>query len=138
MFFIAELYLLIVKLFLAGKDASSYLLKDKSAEGILVGNRIKRWHRDGVALDILSVIPSAYIVGQEWWQLVISNILIRLSFFDIAFNKWAGIDITYLGSTSKFDRFFAKIFGIHGAVRKSLVFFMLLLTFNILKIIFKF
>lgn len=138
MFFIGELYLLIVKLFLAGKDASSYLLKDKSAQGILVGNRIKRWHRDGVALDILSVIPVVYIVGQDWWQVIISNILIRLSFYDIAFNRWAGIDLTYLGSTAKFDRFFIKLFGVHGAIKKSLVLFVLLITFNILKIIFNF
>jgi len=137
MIFIYQLYLLIVKLFLAGKDASSYLLKDKIASGSLTNNRIQRWHRDGVILDVLTTLPIAYLAGTKWWQIIISSVLLRLSTFDLAFNYWGGLDIHHLGSTAWADKQFAKIFGASGAVKKSLFFLTLLVLLNILKVILK-
>lgn len=138
MIIIQQLYLLITKLFLAGKDASSYLLKDKSAVGETTNSRIQRWHRDGVILDILVTIPGAYIAGNNWWQIVVSSLLLRLATFDLAFNKWSGLSITFLGSTAWVDKQFVKVFGTNGAVKKSLFFFILLVLFDVAKIIFKF
>lgn len=138
MFYIAIIYLLIFKLFLAGKDASSYQLKDKSAYGELTTTRIKRWHRDGVALDVLGTLPFAYILGPAWWQVILISLLLRLSVFDIAFNKWASLNIHYLGSTAWADRLFVKVFGINGAIKKSLFFAITIILYCIAKIVFNF
>jgi hypothetical protein len=138
MFYIAILYLLIFKLFLAGKDASSYLLKDKSASGHLTNYRIKRWHRDGVAIDVMNTLSVAYIFGPAWWQVILISLLLRLAVFDLAFNKWAFLNINYLGSTAWADKLFVKIFGINGAIKKSLFFAITIVLYCIAKIIFKF
>ncbi len=135
-FIIAVVYLLILKLFLAGKDATSFLLKDNDRNDTLTHNRIKRWHRDGVAIDILSSIPIARDFGQDWWQIALVSLLWRLGVYDMAFNHWGKLDVKYLGSTATFDRIFAKIFGQYGAVRKSLFFISVLVLFIILKYIF--
>lgn len=137
MFVLTQLYLLIVKLFLAGKDASSYLLKDKT-DNALTKKRINRWHRDGVALDVLSTLPLAYINTRDWAFVILTSVLLRLSVFDLAFNKWASLNIHHLGSTAWFDQQFAKIFGVNGAVQKSVFFMIVLIVFNVLKLIFKF
>ncbi len=115
------LLLLIFTLFLAGKDATSFLLKDKNTADALDFKRIKRWHRDGVALAALFTGVLAYY-SHQYWQVPITSLLIRLAVFDIAFNKWAGLSVTYLGSTALFDKIFIKIFGKHGAFKKSIFF----------------
>jgi hypothetical protein len=131
---IAEIYLIICILFLAGKDASSYLLKDKlRSDNTIDLNRIKRWHRDGVVLNILFLIPLLFLIK---WYILIYAFLIRLSFFDIAFNKWSGLNPYFLGSTSLVDKIFIKIFGKNGAIKKSLFFFAILIILNILQGIF--
>lgn len=138
-FLIASIFLLAFKLFLAGKDASSYLLRDKNPSDIaLAEERIFRWHRDGVILDLLNTFGIAYIFGDDWWQIIFISVLLRLSVFDLAFNFWAGLSVTYLGSTAYFDRLFIKVFGKNGAVKKSISFFCVLLVFFFLKSAFKF
>lgn len=126
MLFVAIAIIIIYKLFLSGKDADSYQLKDKSATGALVDKRIQRWHRDGVALDIIFTLVIAYAFKNYW--IILLSLLIRLSIFDIFFNKFAGLDIHYLGSTAWTDKQFVKIFGINGAVEKSIIFMILTLT----------
>lgn len=127
--YIGQLYLLICILFLAGKDATSYRLKDHNRPaGSLQSNRIKRWHRDGVALWVLCTLPVAYFVSG--WMLLYS-VLIRGSVFDLGFNKWAGLDIDFLGGSAWWDRFFVKIFGQRGAIKKSIAFIVLLVIANI-------
>lgn len=123
-----QIYLIICTLFLAGKDASSYLMKNNITNDI-TNTRIKRWHRDGVMLNILFVIPLIYFT--HIWILLLYALLIRLSFFDIAFNKWAGLDYRYLGSTATVDKIFVKIFGKNGAIEKSLAFLIILIILNI-------
>ena len=138
MFVIFTIYLLIFKLFLAGKDASSYQLKDKTSIGELTNTRIKRWHRDGVALDILGTLPIMYIAENLWYQVLLISLLLRLAVYDLAFNKWASLNIHYLGSTAWADKLFIKVFGINGAVTKSLFFMVILVLFLLSKVIFKF
>lgn len=138
MFVVALVFLLVFKLFLAGKDASSYLLKDKNTAGQLTDNRIKRWHRDGVAIDALNTASVAYIFGPAWWQVILVSLVIRLAVYDLAFNHWAGLNTHYLGSTAWADRQFIKLFGINGAIKKSLFFVGVLVAFCIAKVIFKF
>ena len=129
---LAEIYLIICVLFLAGKDASSYLLKDKlRSDNTIDLNRIKRWHRDGVILNLLFILPLLLLVK---WYILIYALLIRLAIFDIAFNKWAGLNYNFLGSTSMVDKIFVKIFGKMGAIKKSVVFFLILIAINILAI----
>jgi hypothetical protein len=135
MFVISILLLIVFKLLLAGKDASSYLLKDKVDNNLTV-KRIQRWHRDGVALDliftgVLTWATSLYI------EVPILSVLLRLAVYDSAFNQWAGLDIRYLGSTSWIDRQFVKIFGLHGALEKSFVFLGITVIWGILKLIYE-
>jgi len=134
MIYLLELYVLIGTLFLAGKDATSYLLKTTFSRDSLTLDRIKRWHRDGAILWLLYVIAAAYIAKDQWWFILISSGLIRLSIFDLAFNKWANLDIHHLGSTAAFDKFFSGIFGTKGAIKKSLFFFITLIVFNVVKL----
>ena len=132
MMVLAELYVLVCILFLAGKDATSYLLKDKDTPDTdLQKKRIQRWHRDGVALNALVIMPIVYLRPELSW-IILYTLLIRLAVFDLAFNKWAKLDYTYLGSTAWTDQIFSKIFGPHGAVKKSVFFAGLLILLNFL------
>ncbi len=133
MVWISLTILLIFKLFLAGKDATSYKLRgrDTWVAGRVSTNRIKRWHRDGVALDailtgVLMWATGLYIV------VPIQSLLARLAIYDLAFNHWADLNIHYLGSTSWVDKQFIKILGTNGAVIKSAVFAVILLILNII------
>ena len=126
-----QLYLITCILFLAGKDADSYQLKDKK-DGPLTATRIKRWHRDGIAIYILMIFPLIAWLTPLWWKIIISALFVRLFLFDIAFNDYASLPMTYLGGTSWADQFFVRIFGINGGMRKGITFFWLLITFDII------
>ena len=131
-----EIYFLICQIMLAEKDATSYLMKN-AALGPLTLIRLARWHRDGIVLAILYLLPCLWIGYQSggWKSIALISsgaTLIRLAVYDIAFNKYAGLELYYFGSTPKADGFFAKIFGSQGAVRKSLVFSALLITLQFL------
>jgi len=125
--------MIICVLFLAGKDSTSFKLKDKSPddEG-LEEKRINRWHRDGVALNILFIIPFLYYDIYNWHLYLVYTGLIRLVFFDISFNYWAGLNYKFLGSTAWWDQQFIKIFGKFGALKKSLAFLAILILISIL------
>lgn len=129
---LAQIYVLICILLLASKDAHSYLLKDKdNVETDQTRLIIKRWHRDGVALNALIIVPLVYL-RPELSMIILYGGLIRLAVFDLAFNKWAGLNYKFLGSTAWFDQQFSKIFGSDGAVRKSIFFAGVLIVSNIL------
>lgn len=119
---LAQIYVLVCILFLAGKDATSYLLKEKDdPDTELKLKRIQRWHRDGVALNMLIIVPIVYLAPELSW-IILYTVLIRLAVFDLAFNYWTGLNHRFLGSTAWADRFFHKIFGEDGAVKKSYFF----------------
>lgn len=130
MIYAAQAYLLICILFLAGKDATSYRLKDHNRPASsLQDNRIKRWHRDGVALWILVTLPVAWFIS-PW--LLLYSVLIRGAVYDPAFNKWGGLRTGYLGGSAWFDKLFKKLFGDYGALKKSVVFILLIVGLNFL------
>jgi hypothetical protein len=125
----AEIYLLACILFLAGKDATSYKLKDHNRPaGSLQTKRVKRWHRDGVALWVLCTLPVAVLISP--WLAVLSG-LIRAMCFDPAFNHWAGLSTDFLGGSAMFDRFFVRLFGERGALKKAALFLALVVLMNI-------
>jgi len=137
MIYAFQLYYLVCTLFLAGKDADSYQLKARENNALTAG-RINRWHRDGVILAVLFVLP---FIGKPtifdldpapFWQCCVAALLIRLVFFDIPFNIWAPLPWQYIGGTAWADKLFVKIFGTAGAVKKSLTFLALLVGLNIL------
>ena len=117
-------------LFLAGKDATSFLLKDQSSATILTYRRIKRWHRDGVVIWLLFV--GALSLHGNYWQIPVMAVLVRVALFDVAFNHWAQLPVSYLGSTALSDKFFIKIFGMQGAVKKAIAFLLLSIIFLII------
>jgi hypothetical protein len=122
---------LVCILFLAGKDATSYLLKNKNTQDVsLERKRIQRWHRDGVALNALIIVPIVYLRPELYW-IIFYTVLLRLAVFDLAFNKWAKLNYKFLGSTAWTDQFFSKIFGKYGAVKKSIFFLLVLTILNI-------
>lgn len=129
---LAQIYVLICLLFLAGKDATSYKLMEKDDPLTeLKRKRVRRWHRDGVALNALVIVPIVYLRPELSWILLYA-LLLRLAIFDLAFNYWAGLNIRFLGSTAWADQIFSKIFGQYGAVKKSVFFLALLVLFNFL------
>lgn len=119
---------------LAGKDATSYLLRGAITpyEGV-TKSRLDRWHRDGVLIHALFVGVLAWATGL-WITIPVQALLLRLGFYDLAFNKFASLPITYIGSTSVIDRIFLKVFGNNGALEKSLTFLLILITWGILRI----
>ena len=139
------LYLLLLIGFLAGKDGSSYLLKNKTDDSLTSG-RIKRWHRDGVILMILGTAATFVRFDQwinvtiepYWWQAIILASILRVSIFDLLFNKYASLNIHYLGGTALSDKVFVKIFGINGAVTKAVFLSWLIPVFFILKAVLHF
>lgn len=131
MIYLFELYLLTCILFLAGKDADSQQLKDKTDNPQTRG-QVNRWHRDGVALFILYLAPLIVWDWRDAWKIVLASGLLRLSVYDLAFNSWASLPITYLGGTAWADRVFVGLFGVNGAVRKSITFLAILIAGNIL------
>jgi hypothetical protein len=131
MIYIDQLYLIICTLFLAGKDADSYQLKEKQ-DNALSATRVKRWHRDGLILAFLYVLPLVVWQPANAWRIVIATILIRLVFFDLPFNHWADLAVTYLGGTAWADKIFVRIFGINGAIKKTITFLILWIGANLL------
>lgn len=136
MILLIQLYIVIWTLLLAGKDATSYQLKDKNTNfQDLERRRVQRWHRDGSLMFAL-VTLSSFVVGillsLNWPLILAYSLLIRLAIFDYFFNKWAGLDVRYLGSTAIWDKIFISIFGKNGAIRKSLVFSLLIILLNLL------
>lgn len=134
MFWIALVISLIFTLFLAGKDASSYLLRGMidPYQGV-TKSRLDRWHRDGVAIHGIFTFVLAWATGL-WVTIPIQALLVRLSVYDLAFNKWSSLPETYIGNTSKIDRFFRRIFGNNGALEKSIVFLIILIIWGVLRI----
>ncbi len=128
---IFQFYMIVVILFLAGKDAISYKLKSR-VDNDLSFSRIKRFHRDGAFLNILFILPFIYFDTYSWWKYILYTILIRIAIFDPFFNYQAGLNSRFLGSTALWDKQFIKIFGINGAIKKSLLFIILLAITNIL------
>jgi len=125
---ISQLYILIFLLLLAGHDSSSIRLREHAVDALGV-KRIKRWHRDGAFIYGMFCLQVAQ--NLSWW-LLIPAVLIRLAFFDLAINYWTDWNINFIGTTATTDKFFAKIFGKNGAIKKSLFFFLILLLLNIL------
>ena len=136
MYWLALIISLIFTLFLAGKDASSYLLRAMldPYQGV-TKSRLDRWHRDGAVIHGIFTAVLAWATGL-WIAVPIQALLIRLGFYDLAFNKWSTLPITYIGNTSVVDRAFLKIFGKNGAVEKSAVFLLILLVWGVLRIFF--
>lgn len=126
-----QLFMLVAILFLAGKDATSYKLKSKIDDSLSY-TRIKRFHRDGFILNLLFILPFIYFNYHDWHLYVVYTTLLRLIAFDLAFNYWAGLNPRFLGSTAWTDKQFIKIFGINGALKKSIVFTIVLILLNLI------
>jgi len=133
MFFLCFIILAIFQLFLAHKDAMSYLLKDKSLSGEATKKIIRRWHADGVG--IVAIFTIVLYWATKTWEVVPSVLLARLTVYDLAFNKWSKLNIHFLGSTAYWDKIFIKMFGINGAVKKSLFFGAVTVIWGLLKLI---
>ena len=118
---------------LAGKDATSYLMKSNNSTSDINLIRIKRWHRDGMLIHAIFIAIMTW-ASHAYIETPIQQLLIRLAIFDILFNKYANLDIHYLGSTAWFDKLFVKIFGVNGAIEKSAVFLILLILWGIVKL----
>lgn len=130
MIYAFQLYLIVCVLFLAGKDSDSYQLKDKK-DGPLTAGRVRRWHRDGFILYLLFAVPLVGWLPMLWWKIAIIWVMIRAIFFDLPFNAWSNLPVTYLGGTAWTDRLMVKIFGMNGAILKTSIFLALLVGFNI-------
>jgi hypothetical protein len=131
MLYAFQLYLIVCALFLAGKDADSYLLMQHTSTP-LIAARVKRWHRDGAILYLLIIVPLLTWQPILAWKTCVAALLIRLTLFDLAFNHWANLSAQYLGGTAWADRLFVRIFGQQGAVTKAVTFFIIWVALNLL------
>ena len=122
-----------IKFFLAKKDADSYNLESHSSDLAPV-SKINIWHSDGVILDFLITLGLT-ISTTYYWELPLLSLLVRAAIYNIVFNKYAGLSMTYLGGTATLDKISKSIFGIQGAVKQSLAFSIVTIAFIILKVI---
>lgn len=118
-------------LLLASKDADTTLLKNKTDDALTL-KRLTRWHKSGFFLGACLTCFCVLVEPELWWFMIPACILSRVSLYDIGFNKWASLDIKYIGNTAITDKAFRGIFGVNGAVIKSIVFFALLIVLNII------
>lgn len=136
MIYIMQLYLIACELFSAGHDSTSIRLRQTIGDNMTI-KRIKRWHRDGLALYILFCLP-LFFYGSSLeqlvinWKMIVAAALIRVSIFDPFLNYWTDYSITFIGTTAWWDRRFSKIFGKNGALKKSITFFLILIILNFL------
>ena len=107
MIFYIQIYLVVLTVLLSIKDSTSYLLKTKD-KNLLVTSRVNRWHLQGAAIFVISLLPLMYIGNII--EVSIAALLIRLSLYDLVFNKAANLDFSFFGTTSKSDIAFSKIF----------------------------
>jgi hypothetical protein len=133
MFWISLILVVIFILLLGGKDATSYLLREvKDPYKGITKIRLDRWHRDGVLIHSLYTFTLAWATGL-WVVVPLQTLLVRLAVYDIVFNKWASLPFTYIGETSRVDRFFRKVFGTQGAIKKLIVFLLILIAWGTIK-----
>jgi len=111
-----------VLLLLAEQNAASFAMFGETKQ-----KQQDRWHRDNVLLNVAAVLPLLLHNLSDWAWLIGGALLLRTALFDLAFNYFAKLRTNYIGSTAGLDKIFRKIFGIYGAIRKSVVFLLLLL-----------
>ena len=124
---------MLITFFLAKKDADSYNLEYHNSDSSTL-SKIKIWHRDGAILYVLIVVGIT-INTRFYWEIPILSVLIRASIYNLVFNNYAGLSMTYFGGTSFFDKLSKKIFGVQGAIKQSLVFLVITIAFIVLKVI---
>lgn len=130
MILVAQIYVFICTLLLAHKDAMSYLLKDKNSPDTTEKlSIISKWHRDGVLMNILFVLP-VFVLSPALSWIILYAILIRLAIFSVAFNYWAKLNYKFLGTTAITDKLLRKYFGEQGALKSSLFFLTILISLN--------
>jgi hypothetical protein len=134
MFVLNATILIIFKLALAWKDAMSFLTKSKKDEPN-TKKWLEQWHAAGATLDLFSTLLLAW-ASNNWVEVPIQSFLIRLAMYDLSFNYLAKLDLHHIGTTAITDKFFSKIFGSKGAVKKSLVFASILILWGLIKWIF--
>ena len=132
-FILISVVVIAIKFFLAKKDADSYNLEPHSSN-LAPLSKIKIWHTDGAILDILITLGIT-ISTTCYWEIPILSLLVRASIYDLVFNKYAGLSMTYFGGTSPFDKLSKKVFGVQGAIKQSLFFSILTIAFIVLKVI---
>ena len=126
-----EALYIIATLLLASKDADTQLLKSKTDDALTL-SRLNRWHKSGFFIASLVCTLCVLIHPELWWFMIPACVLIRSSLFDLGFNRWSSLDIRYIGNTAFTDRIiFRPLFGVNGAIVKSVVFFGLLIGFNV-------
>lgn len=112
--------------FMAGKDGITNLLKKQTDN--LTDSRLKTWHSGGAWVYAIYCVSVAWLCN--WWLLV-PGLLLRVSLFDLGVNKWSSYDFQHIGTTAFWDKQFSKIFGSKGAVKKAIVFFILVIALNL-------
>lgn len=134
MLLVSALILIIFTIFLARKDGTSFLLKEKHEESWLTFKRLKRWHLDGVIIYLIFTSVLARAIPGHNVHVFVQALLVRLALYDVVFNNSAQLDWRYLGSTAAVDKEFIKIFGESGAIKKSIAFLVILVLTFFLKI----
>ena len=135
MFYILQLIMIAYVLFKAGDNSSAVKLRENEYNSLTMV-RITRWHRDGSAgYAILLLVIAGFLFKYENWLIAVKSLvagaLIMVTFFDVALNNWSGWKLGYMGNTAWWDRFFVKLFGKTGAVKKAIAFFILLVILNL-------
>lgn len=128
--YIAQAFLFVVCLVQGARDGFNYSIHGKP-EGVYNSfkNKQKWWHWLGGTDYGLCVLP---FVLPTHGLIIIAALLLRIGFFDLMHNKYAGLNIGHIGTEAGADKFFAGIFGKDGAVRKMWAALLVLLIFNLL------
>ena len=130
MIYYLQIYLFLFIAAAAYRDGVGHQIRVQAKMPYLAIKRlIHHWHSAGVVMNIIVALPFLYVC--KWYEVVVAMLLIRVIFFDLFRNFGAGINVGEFGTEAQSDTIFTQIFGKNGGVKKAIVFFIILIIFNV-------
>jgi hypothetical protein len=129
----AQLYLLLATVVMGARDGINYRVFGKPV-GIYanIKKQLKWWHWLGGINYVFVIAPVVWLLE---WKIIIAAMLIRVAFYDVVYNKLAGMVSGHLGTEAGSDKLFARFFGKDGAVNKMWAALLLLIIINLLNVL---
>jgi len=128
----AQLYILFLAAVFGARDGINYSIYGvPKTDYKTLHASLKWWHFSGAFLYGFAGGPLVMIIS---WKLIIALLLLRVSIFDIAYNHFAGLPLSHIGTEAFWDRVFRSIFGAKGGIIKAVCFVLILALLNFLNI----
>lgn len=130
MIYYAQAVLLLLTLWLGARDGLTNKMYTVAKLPEVELNKMQdQWHRMGFEIYMLACVALVYFT--TYW-LSVACLLIRFSFYNIAYNLFAGMPLGYIGKTAKTDKIVRSILGGNASVVMAIAGLVLLIGLNVL------